>query len=161
MTLNAKNSLEDSWLSKALIYYKILDQSLFKELVMRNTEEKYFYDILLKNNYLNEREVRQFVNIALQIPSLDVDHVKPEKDVLQKIPEDVCRRYDLLGLKINKSHIAVAFSDPFNLDAEHEIERLSRKYVKKFFVPIDLIRQKIDEYYSSDKVISSFGYLSF
>ena len=54
MAVTAKNSFKDSWLSKALVYYKIIDESLLEELVMRNTEEGYFYDILLKNNYLNE-----------------------------------------------------------------------------------------------------------
>ena len=156
MALSAKVSIEDSWLPKALVYYKIIDESLSEELIMRNTEEKYFYDILLKNDYLNENEVKQFVNVALQIPSVNMDKIKPEKKVLQLIPEEVCRRYNLLGLKLGEKYIFVAFSDPFNLDAEHEIEQLSRKYIKKYFVPINILRHKIDEYYTPDKVINSF-----
>jgi len=143
MAVSAKNSIEDSWLSKALVYYKVIDESLFKELVMRNAEEKYFYNILVKNDYLNEREISQFVNVALQIPSLDLERIKPEKDVLQKIPEEICRRYNLIGLKQNRNHIAVAFSNPLNLDAEHQIEHLTGKYIKKFFVPVNKIKQKM------------------
>ena len=91
MAVSVKHSFEDSWLSKALVYYKIIDESLLEELVMRNTEEKYFYDILLKNDYLNENEVKQFVNIALQIPSIDLDKIKPEAEKVELL----CNKYTI------------------------------------------------------------------
>ncbi|MCB0283666.1 MAG: Flp pilus assembly complex ATPase component TadA [Calditrichaeota bacterium] len=156
MDVSVKHSTEDSWLSKALVYYQIIDESLFQELVMRNAEERYFYNILTRNDYLNEKEIRQFVKIALQIPTVDLDKIVSEKEVIDLIPEEVCRRYNLIGLQMDKTHIAVAFSDPFNLDAENEIEYVTRKYVKKFFAPINTIKQKINEYYSPEKIITNF-----
>lgn len=156
MATNVKHSLGDSWLSKALVYYQIIDESLFEELVMRNSDEKHFYNILTKHDYLNEKEIRQFVKLALQIRTVDLDKVAAEKDVIEAIPEDICRRYNLMGLQMDKTLIAVAFSDPFNLDAENEIEYLTRKYVKKFFAPINIIQQKINEYYAPEKLITSF-----
>ncbi|KAA3617275.1 MAG: type II/IV secretion system protein [Calditrichaeota bacterium] len=156
MDVGGKHVYEDNWLAKALVYYQIIDQSLYEELVFRNSDEKFFAKILTDNDYLNDKEIRQFVKLALQIPTINLDKIDAEKDVLEAIPEELCLRYNLLALQMDKTHIAVAFSNPFNLDAENEIEYLTRKYVKKFYAPHEIIKQKINEYYAPEKIITSF-----
>jgi len=156
MNVDSKHSFDDNWLAKALVYYQVIDQSLLQELTFRNSDEKYFAKILTDNDYLNDKEIRQFVKLALQIPTVQLDKVDAEKNVLDIVPEDICSKYNLLALQMDKTHIAVAFSNPFNLDAENEIEYLTRKYVKKFYAPHDIIKQKINEYYTPEKLITSF-----
>lgn len=155
MKSNVKHSFRDSWLANALVYYQVMSPALLDELAIRHADEKYIYSILTKNNYLNEKEIENFVKIALQVAPVNLDKVDAERNVLDVIPEEICSRYNLLPLQMNDSHVAVAFSDPFNLDAENEIEYLTRKYVKKFFVPMSAIKQKINEYYSPEKLISA------
>jgi type IV pilus assembly protein PilB len=156
MNVGITPAFVDNWLAKALVYYKIIDQSLFEELAFKNSDEKYFAKILTDNDYLNDKEIRRFVKFALQIPTISLEKVDAEQDVLDVIPEDVCQRYNLLGLQMDNTHIAVAFSNPFNLEAENEIEYITRKYVKKFYAQHDIIKQKINEYYAPEKIITSF-----
>ncbi len=155
MNVGVKHPFEDSWLAKALVYYQVIDQSLYEELAVKNSDVKYFANILTDNDYLSEKEIRQFVKLALQIPTVSLEKVIAEPDVIELIPEEVCQAYNLLALQMDDSHIAVAFSNPFNMDAENKIEYLTRKYVKKFYAPVDVIKQKINEHYAPEKVISS------
>jgi type IV pilus assembly protein PilB len=155
MNVGVKHPFEDSWLAKALVYYQVIDQSLYEELAVKNSDVKYFANILTDNDYLSEKEIRHFVKLALQIPTVSLEKVMAEPDVIELIPEEVCQAYNLLALQMDDSHIAVAFSNPFNMDAENKIEYLTRKYVKKFYAPVDVIKQKINEYYAPEKVISS------
>ncbi len=156
MEVATKHQFEDNWLAKALVYYKIIDKTLYEELAYRNTDQRYFYRVLTDNDFLNDDEIRQFVKVALQIPTVNLDKVDAESDVIKLIPEDLCQRFGLLPLQANATHIAVALSNPFNLDAENEIEYLTRKYVKKYFAPVDIIKEKIGQYYSPEKVITDF-----
>ncbi len=155
MDISDKLPFEDSWLARAFVYYKVIDKSLAEELAYRYSDQRYFYNILTANNFLNPNEIRQFIKIALQIPSVNLDKVDAEQEVLDLIPEEVCQRYGLLGIQMNKTHIAVAFSNPFNLDAENEIEYISGRYVKKFYAPLNVISQKLSEYYSPEEIITS------
>ena len=156
MNVKTESHFKDSWLANALVYYQVMAPGLLEELAIRHSEERYIYSLLTKNNYLDETEIKSFVETALQISPVNLDKVDAEKDVLEVIPEEVCSRYNLLPLQMNETHMAVAFSNPFNLDAENEIEYLTRKYVKKFFAPVATIKQKISEYYSPEKIISAF-----
>ncbi len=155
MDITDKLPFEDNWLARAFVYYKVIDKSLAEELAYRYSDQRYFYDILTNNNFLNANEIRQFVKIALQIPGVNLDKVDADPEVLELLPEEVCQRYGLLGLQMNKTHIAVAFSNPFNLDAENEIEYISGRYVKKFYAPLQVISRKLNEYYSPEEIITS------
>ncbi|RMH65708.1 MAG: type II/IV secretion system protein [Calditrichaeota bacterium] len=154
MDILDKISFTDRWLARAFVYYKVIDASLIEELAYRFPDQKYLYKILTDNNYLTANEIRQFVKIALQIPGVNLDQVDAEPDVVTLVAEEVCHKYGLLALQMNDTHIAVAFSNPFDLDAENEIEYISGRYVKKFFAPLDVIKRKLNEYYAPDKIIT-------
>ncbi len=155
MEILEKISFEDQWLARAFVYYRIIDKALIEELAYRFSDQKSLYNILTSNNYLTANEIRQFVKIALQIPSVNLDKVDAEPEVIERIPEEICRKYNLLALQMNKTHVAVAFSNPFDMDAENEIEYLTGRYVKKFYASQDVIKQKLNEYYAPDKIITS------
>lgn len=156
MDVRAGHKFQDEWLAKALIYYQIIDQALFDELAQRFAEEDYFFDVLVKNKYLTANDIAVFIENALQIPSVNLDEIDINPRVVELIPEEICQKYILMPFNMKGEHIAVACFNPFNLEAENEIEYLTGKYVKSFFAFKDDIQRKISEYYSPEKLIDSF-----
>ncbi len=145
----------DDWLVKALIYYQIIDESLYGELAQRFSDRTYFFDILVENNYLLAEDIAEFVQNALNIPSVDLDQTKIDPQVIKIIPEKLCRKYLFIPFSMTDKQIFIASFSPSNLDCEREIETATGKYVKTYFAYRDKIEEKIDTYYSPDKLINS------
>jgi len=148
MDVRTGHKFQDEWLSKALLYYQIIDQELYDELAQRYSDEDYFFDILIKNNLLTASDIAVFVENALQIPSINLQEIDINPKAIELIPEEICQKYILIPFNMKSDQIAVASFNPSNLQAENEIEYLTGKYVKMFFAFKDQIKQKINEYYS-------------
>jgi len=156
MDISKKHNFEDEWLANALVYYQIIDQDLFDELSQRFADADYFFDVMVKNNYLLPEDIVDFVESALKIPSVNLENLNIDLDAVKLIPEDFCRKNKLIPFKVTDKEISVASFNPSNLTIENEIEQLTGKYVKTFFAFKDQIEDKININYTPDKVIDSF-----
>ncbi len=155
MGVGHKHTFKDDWLVKALLYYQIIDETLYNELSMRFSGEDYFFDVLIKNNYLQKEDLITFIEEALKIPVVDLDKVKVDTNLMDKIPEEICKKYQIFPFKENEKEVHIAAFNPSNLEAEREIEYLTGKYVKIFFALLEQINKKIKEFYSPDEIIDS------
>ncbi len=150
-----RHVFEDDWLVKALLYYQIIDETLFQELATRFSSEKYFFDVLIKNNYLQKEDLITFIEEALQIPVINLDKVKIDHNLLKKIPQDICQKHQIFPFREKESEVHIACFNPYNLEAEKEIEILTRKYVRTYFALLEQVQQKIKEYYTPDELIDN------
>lgn len=155
MELKNKHTFEDDWLAKALIYYQVVDETLYSELSQRFSSEKYFFDVLVKNEYLLPQDIVEFLESALKIPSVNLDQIQFDKKAIEAIPEKLARKYIFIPFQITEKEIFIASFNPTNLACEREIETISGRYVKTFFAFRDKIEEKIDTFYSPDKLIHS------
>ncbi len=155
MPVIRQHRFKDDWLVKALLYYQIIDQALYDELAMRFSGEEYFFDVLIKNNYLQKEDLITFIEEALKVPVVNLDNIKIDTDLIRKIPEDICEKYQIFPFKETEKEVHIAAFNPSNLDAEREIEYLTGKYVKTFFALREQISKKIKEFYSPDDIIDS------
>ncbi len=155
MEVTTKHRFEDEWLAKALVDYQIISTDFVEELRARFTDRDYFMDILTENNHLSAEDIALFVENVLQVPFINLDEVQVNPSAIQQIPESVCDKYQVFPFNMREDHIAVAFANPFNLDAEKEIGYITGKFVKSFFTFRDQLSHKIGEYYSPDKFIDN------
>ncbi len=155
MKYATRHEFQDDWLAQALLYYKIIDDSLYQELVQRFSDQKYLFDILVENDYLLPKDIADFVENALKIKWVDLTHVQIDPEAIKKLNEQICRKHMLIPLKISGKDFHVASFNPSNLTAEQEIENITGKYVKTFFAFKDQIEERISAYYSPDKLINS------
>lgn len=155
MAIAHKHVFKDDWLVKALLYYQIVDENLYNELVSRFSNEEYFFDVLVKNNYLQKEDLITFIKEALNMPVVDLEKIKVDPELLKKFPEELCRKYKIFPIKETENEVHIASFDPSFFEAEREIEYLTGKYVKAFFALREQIEKKIKEYYSPDELIDS------
>ncbi len=155
MVMSHKHVFEDDWLVKALLYYQIIDKDLYDELATRYSTEKYFFNVLIQNNLLHKKDLVTFIEEALQIPVVDFDKVRIESKALENIPKEVCQKHQVFPFKQTESEVHIACFNPYNLEAEKEIEFITGKYVKTYFALLEQVQQKIKEYYSPDELIDN------
>lgn len=155
MDVHTRHKFRDEWLAKALIEHAIIEESLLNEFAHRYADKAYLFDVLTHNNFLFPQDIARFIETVLQIPYVDLDTVQPGAYVIELVPESICRKYQLFPCEAKENHITIACFNPFDLNAEKEMEYLTGKYVKTFFAFKDQIQQKISEYYSPDKMLDS------
>lgn len=155
MNLSAKRTFKDDWLAQALLYYQIIDKSLYQELLQRYSDKAYLFDVMVEKNYLSAEDITEFIESALKITAINLDQTKIDPKALEGVPEEVCHKYLFIPVAVKGNEIHIASFNPSNLNAEQEIESLTGKYVKTFFAFKDQIQQKITAHYSPDKLINS------
>ncbi|MHB2152865.1 ATPase, T2SS/T4P/T4SS family [Calditrichota bacterium GD2] len=155
MVVTHKHVFEDDWLVKALLYYQIIDKELYDELAGRYAGEKYFFNVLIKNNYLQKEDLITFIEEALQIPVIDLDKIKIDQQLIKIIPKELCEKYQIFPFRQNESEVHIACFNPYNLEAEKEIELISGKYVKTYFALLEQVQRKIKEYYTPEELIDT------
>ncbi len=155
MEVSTRHRFEDEWLAKAMLDYQIVDEQYLDELRARYADYDYFLDVLLDTKQLTKEDIATFVENVLQIPFINLDAIDINQQAVELVPENICQKYQVFPFNLREDHIAVAFANPFNLEAEKEIAYTTGKFVKTFFAFKDQVKQKIEEYYSPDKFIDN------
>lgn len=155
MEVNTKHRFEDEWLAKALLDYQIIDPDYLEELRARYSDYDYFFDVLINTKQLTAADIATFVENVLQIPYVNLDEIDVNRQAVESVPESISQKYQVFPFNLKEDHIAVAFANPFDLDAEKEIAYSTGKFVKTFYAFKDQIKQKIEEFYSPDKFIDN------
>ena len=156
MDISTKHNFEDEWLANALVYYQIIEKDLLDELSQRYADKKYFFDIMVENNYLLPEDIAEFVESALKIPFLKLDRENIQPEAIKLVPEDFCRKHKLIPFHVAAKEISIASYNPSNLTIENDIEQMTGRYVKTYFAFKSEIEEKINLHYTPDKVIDSY-----
>jgi len=72
---------------------------------------------LVEQGYLKEKDVLQALARQFNLAVMDLSEVEIQAEILQKVPEEVCRRYRLIPLFAIGEEVTVAVSDPTMIEA--------------------------------------------
>ena len=155
MEVSTQHTFQDEWLLKALLDYQIIDTDFVEEMRARYADHDYFMDVLVENKHLAAEDIAVFVENILQIPFINLDEIEINQAAIEQIPESLCQKHSVFPFNMKEDHIAVAYANPFDLNAEKEITYVTGKFVKTFFAFREQVKQKIEEYYSPEKFIDN------
>jgi type II secretory ATPase GspE/PulE/Tfp pilus assembly ATPase PilB-like protein/CheY-like chemotaxis protein len=82
------------------------------------------------------------------------DFSKLEFKVRESVPETLARRFNVLPIRITDSYIEVASANPFDIDAEKLLAFATGREVRMQLAPPGRIREKLEEVYRPDNVVS-------
>lgn len=121
-----------------------LDQALEKK---KNTGEK-FVDILLHLGAIaDEDELTHFIGRQLNIGALRLSDVELNPGIVQLIPLDIARRFNVIAIsKLNKT-LVVAISDPHNIYVLDALKFITGCTIQPVISPERAITRSIDQYY--------------
>jgi len=108
---------------------------------------KNFAGELARLGYVEETHLVEFLSEHYGVPSLDLDEVQVEEEVISMIPRDVAERHSVIPIQQEGSTIVVAMSDPSNIYAMDDIKFLTGFNVEVVVSSETNIQSALDTYY--------------
>ncbi len=105
-------------------------------------------EILVGMKFATEKDIAQALTCQYGFPYLPLANYEIDPEVINSVPESVCRKFCLIPIdKIGKS-LTLAMSNPLNFQAMEDVELLTGCSVQTFVSTAAEIKQSIDKYYS-------------
>ena len=92
------------------------------EKIADNSKEP-LLDILYQKKILNEKEFYKLYSKEIGSEFIEIGNYQIPKDILNKLPERVSRRYQAVIFSNNDGHYKVAMSDPGDIEAVQSIQK--------------------------------------
>lgn len=72
---------------------------------------------LIEGGYVKEKDFLNVLARQFNLAVMDLDEIEVQKELLEIVPEDLCRRYRLLPLFMIGEEVTVAFSNPTEIES--------------------------------------------
>ncbi len=104
-------------------------------------------EILVQLKFASEEDIAQALTCQYGFPYLPLSNYEIDADVINAVPEQVCRQFCLIPIdKIGKS-LTMAMADPLNVQAIEDVELLTGCFVQSFVSTPTDIKNSINKYY--------------
>ena len=122
-----------------------LDQALQSQ---RGTNEK-IGAVLTRLGFLTEEQLTEFLSKQYGIPSTTLSQLDIDPEVVNLVPVQIARKYEVLAIKREGSSVTLAMSDPTNVFALDDVGFMTGLTVVPVVAPQSTIRQAIERHYES------------
>lgn len=102
---------------------------------------------LVTMGYVEEQQFLEFLSQQLNIPLVELAHYSFNQDDVQRLPETQARRFRALVLKEEVDHFLVGMSDPMDIFAFDELQRILPKPIELAVVSEAQLLQSMDLLY--------------
>lgn len=104
-------------------------------------------EVLVLLKFATEKDIAQALTCQYGFPYLPLSNYEIDQEVIDSVPENVCRRFCLVPIdKIGKS-LTLAMANPLNVQSAEDIELLTGCTIQVFVSTSTDIKQAIDKYY--------------
>jgi len=110
------------------------------------------WETLVQRKVVTDAKVLEAVAARFRLPIADFASLDPR--VREAIPEQLVRKFNVLPLKATDAYLEVATANPFDLDAEKTLAFATGREVRMSLGSPARIRDKLDELYRNDDVVS-------
>jgi type IV pilus assembly protein PilB len=135
-------------LGNALVKGAVISEDEFEQ-VQEATQAsgKSFTGELARLGYVEETQLLEFLSENYGVPSIDLDEVTIDQDVISLVPKDVAERHSVIPIAQEGSTIVLAMSDPSNIYAMDDIKFLTGFNVEVVVSSESNIQTALDSYY--------------
>jgi len=110
------------------------------------------WETLVQRKVLTDAKILEAVAGRFRLPIADFASLDPR--VKEAIPEQLVRKFNVFPLKATDAYLEVATANPFDLDAEKTLAFATGREVRMSLGSPARIRDKLDELYRNDEVVS-------
>ncbi len=127
----------------------IIDQEQLSRVKLEAiNSEKPIETILLESNLVTPLQLVKTQAEMMGIPFQDVSSIAVGAEILNYIPEQIARRYNLIPFSLENSELSVAMVDPLDSQVIQFIEQKTGLKIKPFMSDVDSILHAINEQYA-------------
>lgn len=138
---------------------KITQNQLDIALIEQSKTNKKIGEIIVQKGWLNADDILQALEFQLGFPRVNLDLYEINQKAATLIPENIVRKYKLIGIDIKDGMLVVAMVDPLNFIAIDDVKLYTKMEIEPVTVANDEISKVIDKYYSganTKKVLEEF-----
>jgi len=106
--------------------------------------------VLLNTDGVDADKILHTLARIYKVPYLDIDHFKPNEDLLKKVPEQLCLDYNFVPVDEQEGEIIIATGNPMDYAGLDALQFKLGQHVKPIFSRPDVIQRKIREFYQGD-----------
>lgn len=135
-------------LGELLVERGVIDrEQIAMAISYQNEKGGLFGEVLVQLKFATEEDIAQALTCQYGFPYLPLANYEIDEDVINAVPENVCRQYSLIPIdKIGKS-LTLAMADPLNQHAVEDVELLTGCTVQTFVSTSSDIKDAVDKYY--------------
>ncbi|MBI5892050.1 MAG: type IV-A pilus assembly ATPase PilB, partial [Deltaproteobacteria bacterium] len=104
---------------------------------------------LIRLNLITENDLTTFLSKQYGIPAIDLAAAEIDREIIKLIPEDVCKKYQILPISRAGSTLVVAMADPSNIFAIDDIKFLTGYNVDTVIASEAAIGSAIEKHYAA------------
>ncbi|MBM4360142.1 MAG: type IV-A pilus assembly ATPase PilB [Deltaproteobacteria bacterium] len=105
---------------------------------------------LAKLGFISDGEITNFLSTQYRVPAVDLTQVEIDRELVKLVSRDVCERHQIIPMARSGSSVAVAMSDPTNLNAIDDIKFLTGYNVDVYVASEGSIAAAIEKAYTKD-----------
>jgi len=147
--IEEKTELGQMLLIDKIITEEQLNISLEKQ---RNTK-KNLDDILVESGLVTAYQIAEAFSRHLGIPVIKLSDYEIKLEIIQVLPENIIRNYQIIPVKIEQNTLYVAMADPLNLIALDEIRMVSKHKISPMIATKKEILAVIDRYFNLQQMV--------
>ncbi len=97
--------------------------------------------------YISQKDLVKMIATQLGLEFVDLTEVKPQKEAIDLLPEDLARKHLVLPLALEDGKLKLALSNPGDKEAISEIKSLTGLEIEKAIAFKDEIKEALDRNY--------------
>lgn len=138
-------------LGDLLIYAgKITEEQLKIGLTQQKNTNKRLGEVLVEIGYVTEKDIMEVLEFQLGIPQVDLELYMINPTVARIIPENLSKRYELIGIDIKDDYLIVAMVDPLNIFAIDDVKISTGYKIQPVISDRGSILKAIDKFYEGE-----------
>ncbi len=110
------------------------------------------WESLVERRMLGDDRILEAVSARFRMPVADLGIMDPK--IVLSVPEQVARKFQVLPLRTTDSYLEVATANPFDIEAEKDLAFATGREVRLSLLSPSRIREKLDEMYRPEDVVS-------
>ena len=110
------------------------------------------WETLVLKKLVTDDQVMTAIATRFRLPLAEMHKIDPL--VREAVPEQLARTHNVVPLKITDSYLVAATANPFDIDAEKMLAFATGREVRLHLSPPGAIRDKLDEIYRPENVVS-------
>lgn len=140
---------EHSSLGQMLVKEGVVSQKQLEDAISRQQgTSKNLVDVLLESGTVDSAEISKVLSRYLGLPYVEISQTPIPGEVLNLIPEDVIRKYQVIPLKLEGDVLSLAVADPLNIVVLEEVRLISKYKVNPVVASLRDIKDLIDRHFN-------------
>ena len=106
--------------------------------------------VLLENGFITESELIEALQMQLGIEFIDLSKVNIPTELVQMVPKNIAKQYQVVPVRLNRDELYIAMSDPLNFYAIEEVRKAARRKVVPMVAMSSAVERAIQVLYGNE-----------